>query len=461
LKGPPCLQVGILQGNLILVELPWGRNKDPRVPLGHASLLASLKIHTTCEVISIVECINDDEFSVNKVFDRISPYLQTKENISTIAFGVYVWSEDAIQQLINKIKEIGFLGRIVLGGPQISYCGATLEKNYPHADIFVRGYGEIALASILNEQKKVVLQGVHYAGDLDLVKQTQVDLEMLPSPWLENVIDIGNQIFIRWESQRGCPFKCGFCQHKEAGARLKKKWFSTNRVQNEIDFFCQQQVQDIAILDPIFNSDKRANDVLQRFLDNQYSGRLSIQCRAEMVDDEFIEKASKLNVRLEFGLQTIHNSEGKAVNRNNNISKVESVLEKMAKKEIEYEISLIFGLPEQSLKSFQQTVDWCLKRKVPVIKAFPLMLLRGTDVEKRKSEWGLVESKDSMAVVLKSDTFSTDDWEKMSQISEALKDTEGNHPSDIEQLLIHSTKMEVDMSNYRPEINSVNYRSYP
>jgi len=180
-----------------------------------------------------------------------------------------------------------------------------------------------------------------------------------------------------------------------------------------------------------------------------------------MVDDEFIEKASKLNVRLEFGLQTIHNSEGKAVNRNNNISKVESVLEKMAKKEIEYEISLIFGLPEQSLKSFQQTVDWCLKRKVPVIKAFPLMLLRGTDVEKRKSEWGLVESKDSMAVVLKSDTFSTDDWEKMSQISEALKDTEGNHPSDIEQLLIHSTKMEVDMSNYRPEINSVNYRSYP
>ena len=453
--------MSILQNNLILVELPWGRNKDPRVPLGHASLLASLKIHTTCEVISVVECINDDDFSVDKVFDRISSHLQTKENISTIAFGVYVWSEDAIQQLINKIKEIGFLGRIVLGGPQISYCGATLEENYPHADIFVRGYGEIALASILNEQKKVVLQGVHYAGDLDLVEQTQVDLEMLPSPWLENVIDIGNQIFIRWESQRGCPFKCGFCQHKEAGARLKKKWFSTNRVQNEIDYFCQQQVQDIAILDPIFNSDKRANDVLQRFLDNQYSGRLSIQCRAEMVDDEFIEKASKLNVRLEFGLQTIHNSEGKAVNRNNNISKVESVLEKIAKNEIDYEISLIFGLPEQSLESFQQTVDWCLKRNVPVIKAFPLMLLRGTDVEKRKSEWGLVESKDSMAVVLKSNTFSTDDWEKMSQISEALKSTEGNHPSNIAQLLIHSTEMEVDMRNYRPEIDSVNYRSYP
>jgi hypothetical protein len=153
LEVPPWLQVGTMKNNLILVELPWGRNKDPRVPLGHASLLASLKIHTASEIFSVVECINDDDFAVSKVFDKIFHHLQAK-HISTIAFGVYVWSEDAIQQLIKKIKEAGFLGKIVLGGPQISYCGSTLEENYPLADIFVRGYGEIALASILNEQKK-------------------------------------------------------------------------------------------------------------------------------------------------------------------------------------------------------------------------------------------------------------------------------------------------------------------
>jgi len=443
------------------VELPWGRNKDPRIPLGHASLLASLNINTSCNIFSIVECINDDDFSIDRIFDRIFKLLQTKKNISTIGFGVYVWSEDTIQQLISRIRESGFRGKIVLGGPQISYCGPTLEENYPQADIFVRGYGEIALASIINHQEKVVLQGVHYAGDVDLVEQTQVDLEILPSPWLTNVIDINNQIFIRWESQRGCPFKCGFCQHKEAGARLVKKWFDTSRIQSEIEYFCQQEVKDIAILDPIFNSDQRANNVLQHFIDNGYTGRLSIQCRAEMVDDDFIEKASKLNVRLEFGLQTIHNSEGKAINRNNNIPKVETVLEKIVENEIDYEITLIFGLPKQTLASFQQTVEWCLIRKVPVIKAFPLMLLRGTEVEKRKSEWGLVESEDSMAVVLESNTFTKDDWETMSQISEALKSTEGNHPNNIEQLLDYSKTMKVDMNNYRPQLSSANYRNYP
>ena len=443
------------------MELPWGRNKDPRIPLGHASLLASLNINTSCNIFSIVECINDDDFSIDRIFDRIFKLLQTKKNISTIGFGVYVWSEDTIQQLISRIRESGFRGKIVLGGPQISYCGPTLEENYPQADIFVRGYGEIALASIINHQEKIVLQGVHYAGDVDLVEQTQVDLEILPSPWLTNVIDINNQIFIRWESQRGCPFKCGFCQHKEAGARLVKKWFDTSRIQSEIEYFCQQKVQDIAILDPIFNSDQRANNVLQHFIDNDYTGRLSIQCRAEMMNDDFIEKASKLNVRLEFGLQTIHNSEGKAVNRNNNISKVETVLKKVAENEIDYEITLIFGLPKQTLASFQQTVEWCLIRKVPVIKAFPLMLLRGTEVEKRKGEWGLVESEDSMAVVLESNTFSKDDWKIMSQISEALKATEGNHPDNIEQLLDNSKTMKVDMNNYRPQLSSANYRNYP
>ena len=29
--------------NVLLLEFPWGRDKDPRVPLGHASILAMLQ----------------------------------------------------------------------------------------------------------------------------------------------------------------------------------------------------------------------------------------------------------------------------------------------------------------------------------------------------------------------------------------------------------------------------------
>ena len=171
--------------------------------------------------------------------------------------------------------------------------------------------------------------------------------------------------------------------------------------------------------------------------------------------DEFIQAASQLNARLEFGLQTIHLAEGNAVNRKNNMRKVESNLEKIKLAGIDYEISLIYGLPNQTLVSFKETLEWCLSRKVPVIKAFPLMLLRGTDTEKRKDIWGLVESDDTMPVVIQSNTFSFNEWKEMGQLSQALKNSEGNHPESVESLIRQSQYCKLDISRFIPKLSDV------
>ena len=436
------------------MELPWGRDKDPRVPLGHASLMAVLKMNDQLDCYSIVQPINEDGFDVRTIFERIISILDGKKyNELDIALGVYVWAEEAIQELLQMLREFGFNGRLILGGPQISYCSEGLEDLYLHADVFVRGYGEFAISGLAASNTFIQMPGIHYAGEIDQNTQTSVDLELLPSPWLEGLINLENQEFIRWESQRGCPFKCGFCQHKEPGARLKKREFLSDRIMKEIDLFCTKDVKDIAVLDPIFNASSQSKNILKRFISNNFQGRLSFQCRAEMTDDEFIDLASQLNVRLEFGLQTIHKEEGRAVNRVNNMKKVDSVMSNVLKKDIECEVSLIFGLPCQTFESFCETVDWCLERSVPTIKAFPLMLLRGTEIEQKRDTWRLIESGGSMPVVLQSDTFSYDDWVKMAQISEALKMTEGDHPGSISELLSLAEGLEIDLSRYRPDIS--------
>lgn len=444
---------------LILVEFPWGRDKDPRVPLGHASILATLQLNNRVKCHSIVKPINDINFDAELIGEELLKIVESTQNITDIAFGVYVWCEDVVQFICKFLRANGFDGRIILGGPQISYSGEGLEEYYPEADIFVRGYGEFALTELMNSSKKVLMPGVHYAGELDLLQQTVVNLDLCPSPWLEGIIQLENQEFIRWETQRGCQFSCGFCQHKEAGARLKKHTFLLNRVQHEIDLFCNSGVQDIAVLDPIFNSGPQSVDILNRFIQNKYSGRISLQCRIEMITEEFIEAASQLNTRLEFGLQTIHLTEGIAVNRKNNMRKVESNIEKIKEAGIDYEISLIYGLPNQTLSSFKETLDWCLSRQVPVIKAFPLMLLRGTDTEKRKATWSLIESDDTMPVVIQSDSFSFADWVKMGQLSQALKNSEGNHPKSVEDLSRLSLDCEIDMARFISKFTEVKPRS--
>ena len=223
---------------------------------------------------------------------------------------------------------------------------------------------------------------------------------------------------------------------------------------DEIDLFCKKNVSDIAVLDPILiqvlNQKISLRDSNQMVLQGAF--RFNV---AEMADAEFIELASKLDVCLEFGLQTIHKNEGKAVNRTNNMRVVEEVVELVNEKEIDYEISLIYGLPEQTIHSFRETVDWCLSKSVPIIKAFPLMLLRGTEVEQRKQEWGLVESAGSMPVVIQSNSFTHDEWCEMAKISEALKQTEGNHPNSIQELLEIANELEIDLSRYRPEISTI------
>lgn len=100
-------------------------------------------------------------------------------------------------------------------------------------------------------------------------------------------------------------------------------------------------------------------------------------------------------------------------------------------------MSLIFSLPTQTLASFRQTVDWCLVRQVPVIKAFPLMLLRGTHLAADAARWNLRESEHAMPFVISSLTFKEEDRAKMNAIAEALKATEGHHPCSIEHLDVY------------------------
>ena len=422
------------KNKLILVDLIWTRDKDPRVPLGHASLLAALYGNNGLEVDSVIVPVNCEvvpEAIAANLIDRTQGYRSGQVDI---AISAYVWGEELLVQILSALRRRGFTGRIILGGPQISYCGPTLEKHYPQADVFIRGYGEEALAELVSPLGRRDIPGVHRAGSMDRVAQADTNLECLRSPWLLGLVSLENQPFIRWETQRGCPFKCSFCQHREPGARLRTTTFAWERIEAEIDLFCESEVQEIAVLDPVFNVRGHGTRVLERFASNGFKGRLALQCRAEMVDDAFLDAASALDVCLEFGLQTIHRSEYLAISRPNNMEKVDAALEAVRARGIVHEVSLIFGLPNQTLESFHTSVDWCLERRVPVVKAFPLLLLRGTQLHLDRSKWGLQTDGKPMGMVIASDTFTEEDWDTMNRISETLSRSEGHHPRNIAEI---------------------------
>lgn len=420
---------------LVLVALDWTRNKDPRVPLGHASLLASLR-QAGADVVSLTFALNAPETRFETVFSRISATLAAL-GPTDLGIGAYVWNESYVQRLLPALRAAGYRGRIILGGPQISYQRTGLEEIYPDADVFVRGYGEQALVELLAADTPQPIAGVHWAGEDDRGEQAGVELAELASPFLGGVVDVAqHRRFLRWETQRGCPYRCSFCQHREADARPVRRRFETTRIEDEIRLFASHGVRSIAVLDPVFNLGEHTFEVLELLQRHRFSGRLSLQCHSDAMRDpeRFLRACAGLDVHLEFGLQTIHEAEMRAVQRRQNVERFGALIDMLHRERRSFEVSLIYGLPEQTLESFRETVRWCLRRRVPVIKAFPLVLLRGTQLAAERERWGMREDSSTIPAVVESNTFSRSDWRAMAALADALRRTEGQHPVHLASL---------------------------
>ena len=415
--------------HIIFVSVDWERSQDGRSNLGAASILASLK-QAGIQYTLIEGAINSADFSYSELETQILSAIHELEIQGAsclIGIGAYIWNEPVTQQLTEVIHNSTSIP-VVLGGPQISYTEAgALEKLYPYANIFVRGHGEQAMVALARGENTQEL-GIHFAGQTDQGAKSEIALEQLPSPWLTEVMNVGKSI--RWETMRGCPFRCSFCQHRESGNRFKlaEQQLDYERITKEARIFARAGVERISILDPIFHlNTKRTVDLLTMFKEVGLTAQLALQCRFESVKDEFLDALEGLNVVLEFGLQTTIWEEGAAIGRPNNLSMAERVIEKLRVRKIPFEVSLIYGLPKQTLASFRQSLSWCWSQQVPVTRAWPLMILRGTELDKQREEFGFIESTDkAIPHVIASNSFTHGEYCQMVALAQTtnLPDTQ-------------------------------------
>lgn len=130
---------------VILLALDWSRDKDPRTPLGHVSILTSLKA-ANIDVVSMVEPVA--AHNLDDLCARICSQGHAERNVD-LAIGVYCWNDRLVQRLLPAVRLRGFSGRIILGGPQISFMDDGFKSVYPDADVFICGEGEEALTAVL------------------------------------------------------------------------------------------------------------------------------------------------------------------------------------------------------------------------------------------------------------------------------------------------------------------------
>ena len=417
----------VAQGaRVVLVSLDWIREGDPRTSLGTASITAALR-SANVDVRLVSAPVNAADFDLARTIAEVVAVVRSSGPRTLVGLGAYVWNDQQVRAISDAVRRVRG-AHVVLGGPQVSFAPAgTLEQAYPSADLFVRGQGERAMVALALGADPETVRGVHVAGASDRNQRADAPLDELPSPYLTGVLE--PRRFVRWETLRGCAYQCSFCQHREPGERWSRHELGEGRLRSELDLFRAGGVERIAVLDPIFHGRRDGGlPLLHHAREIGLTAELSLQCRFEGITDEFLDGLAGLNVRLEFGMQTLHADEAKAIHRPNNVQRIAAVIEKLHRRGIPFEVSLIYGLPLQTLESFRASVEWCLARRVPAVRAFPLMLLRGTPLEAERSRWGFVESGGPIPIVLSSDSFTAEEHDAMTAIADWLSASVYRHP---------------------------------
>lgn len=159
------------------------------------------------------------------------------------------------------------------------------------------------------------------------------------------------------------------------------------------------------------------------FSDSTFTFQSKIELLNKQDGKEFLSLIGETNSHLEFGLQTVIPEEFNVINRKNDIKIVKDQLKILKEMDVSYEVSLIYGLPNQTLDSFKKSIDFVVSNGCTKITAWPLMLLKGTNLFTERAKWKLEEEiigEFDIPVVTSSSSFNRQEWESMDKLAKDL-----------------------------------------
>jgi len=126
-----------------------------------------------------------------------------------VGFTVFSWNLERSIYLAEKLK-IACGARIIFGGPEITADNVLAQA--PHVDFYVYGEGEALFRRLLSNAG-TWSEGGGAESSAELFRATE-------SPYLSGVLDAEIEDLMLLETQRGCPYRCGFCFYNKSRSGL-------------------------------------------------------------------------------------------------------------------------------------------------------------------------------------------------------------------------------------------------
>ena len=309
---------------------------------------------------------------IGNIVDRL-------EHADIVGFSTYVWNANASLEAASRLKARNPDVVIVFGGPQVPDKPEAFLRAHPFIDLVVHNEGERSFLQILErlpDRHWDGLTGISYmAADGSYMATPRAErmkeLAELPSPFLhgafdELVRDNPQEKWIGlWETNRGCPFQCTFCDWGSATA-AKVTQFELDRLFQELQWFVDRRIEYLFVCDANFGMLKRdieiAECVAKLKAASGYPQGFSVQSTKNATERAYLTQKiladAGLNKGVALSMQSLDSVTLKNIKRDNiSLDTYLELSRRFTRDGIETYSDLILGLPGETYDSFIEGVD--------------------------------------------------------------------------------------------------------
>lgn len=370
------------------------------------------------------------EYTINQNMENILADIYRRKP-KVAAFSCYIWNWNMIQDIITELPKVLPDIEIWLGGPEVSFHGVKLLERFKAVRGIMLGEGENTFTELLayyqteseGEKSLENIGGLLLRSGVTGV-QRPVLMEELPFFYEKYGLERFENRILYYESQRGCPFRCAYCL---SSIDKKVRFRELDTIKKHMQFFLEHKVPQVKFIDRTFNCNAKHAYEVWKYLKEHDNGitNFHFEIAADLLTKEQLEVMKDMRpglIQLEIGVQSTNEQTLRAINRNTDLSYLREMTAKVHSfGNIHQHLDLIAGLPFEDYESFAKSFNDVYAMRPQQLQLGFLKVLKGSPIEERTSEYGIIYNTKPPYEVLYSKWLSFADVRRLKSIEEMVE----------------------------------------
>ena len=381
--------------DVLLIQPPYPglAFETTNVPLGLAWISAVLKREGYQTHAYDLQVEGMDLEKLGKEIEEAQPEIAGIQFHGQVSFN---YSMDILKYIKKTFPGI----TVVVGGQQATFRPLPILQD-GRADYIVSGEGEFIMPKLakylLDSPGSTSLDAIPslmYQKNGNTIATERAprveDLDSIPLPDRDA---FAWRKYPQWVimTSRGCPYRCAFCSSSSFWGHTVRFRSAENVVSEIQQLVDKYQATSFLILDDTFTLNKpRLEKICREIVSRDLPITWGCGTRTDQIDEETLKLLKGANcVEISFGLETANQTTLDRIRKDVSVEQQKNGILLSKKVGLQTRVSTMLGLPGESEREIENTLDFLLETEPNEIQIYPILPFDGTTFRSNMDELGI------------------------------------------------------------------------